>query len=127
MNVAKQAKINSTRHGSSGLIFADETTMPAEVWDYVPDQACREPHPAQRWEAPGHALRCYRETLEVSQPADTMPNPADDQRASVLMGVLLGLTMFVAVLISGDFGDSDWSSTHRIDGEFAFSNETVSA
>ncbi|WP_143109658.1 hypothetical protein [Corynebacterium sp. NML130628] len=122
----KQAKTNSTRQGRSGSIIAPETTMPAEVWDFVPDQVSRELSSTQGWRAPGHSLRCYRETLEVSQPADTTSDQADDQRASVLMGVLLGLTMFVAVLISGDFGDSDWNSTHGNNAEFALSHESAS-
>lgn len=126
MNEIRQTKMNSTRQGRGGSIFAPEPTMAAEVWDFVPGQVSREPRLAQRWQAPEHSFRCYRETLEVSRCADTLSNQAENQRSSVLMGVLLGLTMFVAVLISGDFGDSDWSSTQNSNAEFALSRESAS-
>lgn len=127
MTVIKQTKMNSIFGGKGGAALAPEATMPAEVWDVGSGQVGSGALPLRRWQVQEHNLRCYRETFDDPRSVDASSSHPQDQRASVLMGALLGLTMFVAVLISGDFGESDWHPAQGSNSDIALSYEDASA
>ncbi|MCQ4615415.1 hypothetical protein KBX29_00980 [Corynebacterium sp. CCUG 18816] len=127
MSTIDQAKMISTRADMAGAPLAPRSSMPAEVWDFVPMRGDRGSKPSRHEQVINQNFRCHWAAADAPEPTVYSSAEPQEQRANVLMGALLGVTMFVAVLISGDFGNSEWDSVSRDDSNVAHSYEVASA